>query len=120
VTSLREPIAYKIDLPSRAKIGLNVITPGSNDSHFLSETETSYIPVFSPLNSKLSRYRLVESASETTPQWSANFSGFELSKFHFQTVGEAIFHQQEESYRMVMTMAAKIKELEAQIKEQKP
>jgi hypothetical protein len=46
----------------------------------------------------------------------------ELAEFKAQAqkVGEAIFHQQGESYRMVMTMAAKIKELEAQIKEQKP
>ena len=41
VTSPREATAYKNDLPSRAKVVLNVTTPGSNETHFLSEMDTS-------------------------------------------------------------------------------
>jgi hypothetical protein len=46
----------------------------------------------------------------------------ELAEFKAQAqkAAEAIFHQQEESYRSALAMAAYIKQLEAQIKEQKP
>jgi hypothetical protein len=46
----------------------------------------------------------------------------ELAEFKTQAqkAAEAIFHQQQESYLVATAMAAYIKQLEAQIKEQKP
>jgi hypothetical protein len=45
----------------------------------------------------------------------------ELAEFKAQAqkVGEAVFHQQEESWLVVTAMYARIKQLESQIKEQK-
>src|ERR1035437_7519477 len=77
VTSPREAIAYKNDLPSRAKYTSVVATPGINGMHFRSEIETSPIPIFSRLDPSMFHFQTVgmEPTFSLTLKYSVFWSG---------------------------------------------